>query len=104
MLWQDVLPSRLDASRKAAEAFIRRRAVLSPRDRIGIVTFNKYGHVVLPLTEITRLDAILLCLSSLRAAGGTDLAEGLKAANSLFAQDVALHPTLASAVSSRRVS
>jgi Mg-chelatase subunit ChlD len=51
--------------------------------------------VVLPLTEITRLDAILLCLSSLRAAGGTDLAEGLKAANSLFAQDVALNPTLA---------
>lgn len=93
--WTDCIPSRLEASKKAAEAFIRRRAALSPGDRVGIVTFNNYGRVVLPLTEVTRLDAILLCLSSLRAAGGTDLAEGLKAANSLFAQDVALHPTLA---------
>jgi len=90
----DVAPSRLEASKKAAEAFCRRRAGLSPGDRIGIVTFNNYGRVVLPLTEITRLDVILTCLASLRAAGGTDLAEGLKAANSLFAQDAALHPML----------
>ncbi len=87
--------SRLDASKLAAEAFFRRRAVLSPGDRIAIVTFNNYGRVVLPLTEITRLDVILTCLASLRVAGGTDLAEGLKAANGLFAQDVALNPALA---------
>jgi len=95
MSWTDCVPSRLEASRKAAEAYIRRRAALSPGDRVGVVTFNNYGRVVLPLTEVTRMDAILLCLSSLRAAGGTDIAAGLKAANSLFAQDVALYPTLA---------
>jgi hypothetical protein len=95
MGWTDCIPSRLDASKKAAEAFCRCRAALSPGDRIGIVTFNNYGRVVLPLTEITRLDAILFCLSSLRIAGGTNIAEGLKAANSLFAQDAALHPAVA---------
>ena len=91
----DCAPSRLEASKRATEAFCRRRAALSPGDRIAIVTFNNYGRVVLPLTEITRLDVILACLASLRVAGGTDLAEGLKAANSLFAQDVALNPALA---------
>jgi Mg-chelatase subunit ChlD len=95
MGWTDCVPSRLDASKKATEAYIRRRAALSAGDRIGIVTFNKYGRVVLPLTEITRLDEILLCLASLRVAGDTDIAEGLKAANSLFAQDVALYPQVA---------
>jgi uncharacterized protein YegL len=94
MTWKDVVPCRLDAGKKAAEVYIRRRATLSPGDRIGIVTFNRYGRIVLPLTEITRLDTILMCLASITATGGTDLAEGLKAANSLFAQDVALNPTL----------
>jgi uncharacterized protein YegL len=92
---RDVAPSRLEASKKATEAFCRRRVALSPGDRIAIVTFNNYGRVVLPLTEITRLDVILACLASLRVAGGTDLAEGLKTANSLFGQDVALNPALA---------
>jgi uncharacterized protein YegL len=91
MGWTDCAPSRLEASKKATEAYLRRRAALSPGDRIGIVTFNNYGRVALPLTEITRLDAILLCLASLRVAGGTNIAEGLKAANSVFAQDVALN-------------
>lgn len=95
MGWTDCSPSRLEASKKATEAFCRRRAALSPGDRIGIVTFNNYGRVVLPLTEITRLDVILARLASLRVAGGTDLAEGLKAANSLFAQDVVVHSMLA---------
>jgi len=93
MGWTDCLPSRLDASRKAAEAFIRGRAARSPGDRIGIITFNNHAHVALPLTEIGRLDTILLCLSSLRVAGGTDIAEGLKAAYGLFAQDAVLYPT-----------
>jgi uncharacterized protein YegL len=95
MAWKDCVPSRLDASTKAAEAYIRRRAALSPADRIAIVTFNNYGRVVLPLTEILRLDKIMIHLSSLRAAGGTNIAEGLKAAYGLLAQDAALYPTLA---------
>ncbi len=94
MAWKDVVPCRLDAGKKAAEVYIRRRAALSPGDRIGIVTFNRHGRIVLPLTEITRLDVILMCLASIRATGGTDIGEGLKAANSLFAQDVALNCTL----------
>lgn len=95
MTWKDVVPCRLDAGKKAAEVYIRHRAALSPGDRIGIVTFNRHGRIVLPLTEITRLDVILMCLASIRATGGTDIGEGLKAANSLFAQDVARNPTLA---------
>jgi uncharacterized protein YegL len=93
MGWTDCIPSRLEASKKATEAFCRRRAALSPGDRIGIVTFNNYSRVVLPWTEVTRLDVILFCLASLRVAGGTNLAEGLKAANGLFARDGAVYPT-----------
>lgn len=92
---KDCVPSRLEASRKAAEAFTRRRAALSLGDRVAIVAFNNHGRVVLPLTEVLRLDEIMQRLSSLKTAGGTDMAEGLKTANSLFAQDVARHPTLA---------
>jgi Mg-chelatase subunit ChlD len=77
------------------ETFIRRRRDLSPDDRVAIVTFDWYGRVVLPLTDIRQMDTIMRCLMSIRAGGGTDLAQGLRAANSVFAQDVALHPTLA---------
>lgn len=94
MTWKDCVPSRLEASVKAAEVFIRRRAALSPGDRIAIVTFNNRGRVVLPLTEVVHLDKIMMSLSILRGTGGTDMAEGLKAANALFANDVAQNPTL----------
>ena len=95
MSWKDCAPSRLEASKTATEAYVRRRAVLSPSDRIAIVTFNNRARVVLPLTEITQQGKIGLALSLLRATGGTDIAEGLGAANAVFAQDVALYPTAA---------
>jgi uncharacterized protein YegL len=85
--YTDVKPSRLDASQKGAQIFVRRRAVISPDDRIGVVAFNNHARVVLPLTEVHQLDKILLHIASLRAAGGTDIAEGLRAANDLFARD-----------------
>lgn len=95
MTWSDCVPSRLEASKQAAEGFARKRAALSPGDRIAMVTFNIHGRVVLPLTEIVQLDRILMSLSVLRGAGGTDIAEGLKAANAVFGEDIARNPALA---------
>ncbi len=89
----DCKPSRLEASKKAAKVFICHRATRSPGDRVGIVTFNNHGRVVLPLTEIGQMDTILSYLSGLRVGGGTNIAEGLKAANGVFAHDMDRHPT-----------
>ena len=60
MTWRDCDPCRLEVGKRAAEACIRRRAAISPTDRIGIVTFNNHGRVVLPLTEVLQMDQILL--------------------------------------------
>jgi Mg-chelatase subunit ChlD len=87
MGWRDCKPSRLAASTKATGAFGRRRAALSCGDRLAVVAFNTHAHVVLPLTGIGHLDRIVKHLSTLKAGGGTDIAEGLRVAHDLLARD-----------------
>jgi len=94
MRWTDCDPSRLEASKKAAEAHIRRRATLSLDDRVAIVTFNDHARVVLPLTELHRLNEILHQLRKITAAGWTDIAEGLKAGKKIFLKDLLDNPQL----------
>jgi Mg-chelatase subunit ChlD len=83
----DCNPSRLEASKKAAETYIRQRAKLSPQDRIALVAFNELAHVALPLTDVCRTDTIITSVRSLKAGGGTDINEGLKAAGQILLED-----------------
>jgi len=75
---RDCRPSRLEASKRAAQQFIMRRANLSPRDRIALVSFSEYAEVVLPLTNICDTATITKALKGLHAGGGTDINEGLE--------------------------
>lgn len=92
MTWKDCTPSRLGASKQATETFVRKRASISPDDRVALLTFNDMARVILPLTEIRNINQILFQVSLMLAAGGTDIAEGLKAACHLFRQDTLSHP------------
>ena len=94
MRHKDCQPSRLEASKKAAETYIRRREILFLDDRVAIVTFNDLARVVLPLTELHRLNEILHQLRKITAAGWTDIAEGLKAAMNTFSKDLLDNPQL----------
>jgi len=57
MLSQDVAPSRLEAARAAAKAFV---AALPGRVRIGLVTFAGYATVhMMPTTDHARLQEVI---------------------------------------------
>ncbi|OHB49692.1 MAG: hypothetical protein A2Y10_05920 [Planctomycetes bacterium GWF2_41_51] len=85
MSWTDCQPSRLGASVKAAEAFAYKRYSCSPDDRIGLISFNDTAEIVLELTPIKQIELVKKHLKQLKATGGTDIAEGLKDAEKIFA-------------------
>ena len=85
---KDCRPSRLGAGKKAVESHARKRASLSPQDRVGLVAFTTSATVILPLTDISDTRSIIKGLGKLRAKGGTDMSCGLKAADGMFAADV----------------
>jgi hypothetical protein len=84
---KDCLPSRLAASKKAVEAFMDKRLSCSPNDRFGLIKFNNDAEIVLGLTAIINIELIKRHLDALNVGGGTDIAEGLKAAERVFAED-----------------
>lgn len=75
----DYTPTRLDGAIRAAIDYVKARREQSANDRIAIVAFHTVAEVVLPLTPATDTEAIIKAIRSLRASGGTDIAEGLKA-------------------------
>ena len=80
----DYPPTRLDGGICATLAYTDARGKACPGDRVAVVSFNDAAHVVLPWTAITDRRGIGRALHRLTADGGTDLAEGLRAALSLF--------------------
>lgn len=87
MSWQDCKPSRLEASKIAAEEYVRQRARISPDDRIAIVSFTTKAKTVLPFTSILETEYMIRRIKSLNASGGTDIAEGLKRTKALLCSD-----------------
>jgi Ca-activated chloride channel family protein len=87
MSTEDCKPSRIEASKRAAQQYIMRRAESSPQDRIALVSFSEYAEVVLPLTNITDTATITKALKGLHAGGGTDINEGLEAAERILFED-----------------
>lgn len=80
----DYPPTRLRGGIDATLTYIDTRRKLCPSDRIALVSFNHAAQVVLPLGPITERKMIGRALRRLRDSGGTDLAEGLRAAARLF--------------------
>ena len=85
MAWKDCKPSRLEAGKMAVGKFIARRASLSSTDRIALVSFDSEARVVLPFTAISNRTLIHSAVTGLNAKGGTDIANGLRAAAGIFA-------------------
>lgn len=79
----DCQPSRLEASKQAAQEYVRQRVQRTPGDRIAVVAFSDFGEVILPLTTITRLDFITQGIKKLKVGGGTDLGAGLREAEKI---------------------
>jgi Ca-activated chloride channel family protein len=72
MAADDIEPSRLDAARTAAAAFLDK--VPAPY-RVGIVAFSTHAQVVLPPT--TDRDAARVALFELRLGSGTSISDGI---------------------------
>jgi len=84
----DYEPTRLDGAIRAAVDYVKIRCQQSPNDRIAIVAFHSVAEVVLSLTPVTETESIVEALRSLRAGGGTDIDEGLRAVVEIFASEL----------------
>lgn len=91
MATTDCKPSRLEASKLAAQQFIMRRSESSPGDRIALVSFKEHAKIVLPLTYLYETETIIKYLNSIKAGGGTNINEGLKAAQQILLDDQSLN-------------
>jgi Ca-activated chloride channel family protein len=78
----DVEPTRLDAARSAAEAFLER---VPDELRVGAVAFSSAPHSVLPPTHDR--DRVRLHLETLSADGSTATGDGLAQALELLNED-----------------
>jgi Ca-activated chloride channel homolog len=80
----DVEPTRLDAARSAAEAFLER---IPDELRVGAVAFSATAHSVVPLSNDRQ--QLQLHLDSLNADGSTATGDGLAQALELVRQEKA---------------
>lgn len=89
----DCRPSRLEASKNAAETYVRQRVGISPQDRIGVVAFYDCARVILPLTPIAKTQAIINGIKKLKVGGGTDIPAGLRGAGDILHQQASKDTT-----------
>jgi Ca-activated chloride channel homolog len=87
MAADDLKPTRMDAAKAAAQAFVQRQPSTV---QIGVVSFSEGGFATQAPT--TDQSAILTAISRLSVQRGTSLARGIEA--SLKAIDASLNPTL----------
>ena len=80
MAYKDFRPSRIEAGKEAIIAFAAKRAMLSPKDQLTIIGFNTDANVYLPWSSVCDCQAISRALCQIEADGGTELAQGLMAA------------------------
>jgi Ca-activated chloride channel family protein len=88
MAADDLKPSRIEAAKTAARAFIERQP---PSVQIGVVSFSEGGFAIQPPTDDQ--GAVLAAINRLAVQKGTSLASGIQAALNAIA--VSLNPPLA---------
>ncbi len=84
----DYWPTRLAGGIQAAIEYIDVLAQLRDKDKIVLVAFNHAAKIVHPFLNIECKDEVIYGLRDLRADSGTDIAEGLKKAAELFADEI----------------
>lgn len=72
MTANDLQPSRMEAARQAARAFVES---LPPNTRVGLVSFSSRARIEAPLTRDHA--AVIAAIRSLEAEGGTAIGDGL---------------------------
>lgn len=74
----DYKPSRIGGAQSAVRALVRRKHQLSPRDRVGLVTFDARGKRVINLTPLSPSPApVLEAIDIVKIGACTNLAAGL---------------------------
>ena len=68
----DLKPSRIDAAKQAASAFVRKQPSTV---KIGVVVFSDNAHVILKPTDVQ--EDVLQAIDRLAPQGGTSLSEGM---------------------------
>ncbi len=63
----------------AKEAVARSLELVFPTDRVGVIAFDDAASWVLPMGELSDLDAALAAVGSIQIGGGTDILAGLQA-------------------------
>jgi Mg-chelatase subunit ChlD len=58
-------------------------AAIENKDRVGLVAFNDYGQISIPLTEKEE-DFLIDCIAGLTVKGNTNIGDGLKCASELL--------------------
>lgn len=81
----DYPPSRLEAAKRGASAYLAHRVALSAHDRIAVVSFRGDARVDGPLEEIKgSARRIQNAIDSIAAGGNTSIGAGLRAAEGLL--------------------
>ncbi|NVM30060.1 MAG: VWA domain-containing protein [Candidatus Helarchaeota archaeon] len=88
MFRRDFAPNRIEAVKKAIEAFVRRKYEIDYRDRVALVAFSSKGKVAAELTN--EPDYIIPTLQPLKALGTTGMGEGLAVAIQLLVKEIQL--------------
>lgn len=71
----------------AKEAAIRSLELLAPTDKVGVIQFDDTASWVVPITSLENQGEIIRRIGTIRAAGGTDIYAGVKAASEQLPQD-----------------
>jgi Ca-activated chloride channel family protein len=85
MLTQDMIPNRLEAAKKAVDAWMQNQT----GDRVGLVVFSGEAIVQVPLTFDIQAVSMVLEQADTESVdrGGTDIGEGIRKALSAFPKD-----------------
>ena len=70
---EDVVPTRLDAAKEAARAFVE---IVPPRFRLGLVAFSDTADVLAEPT--TKRSRVLAGVAALQPGGGTAIGDGIR--------------------------
>jgi Mg-chelatase subunit ChlD len=84
MTYKDCRPSRLAASQKALEQYIKARLAISPADRVAVVSFAISARIEMPLTSISKAQSIIDAVMKLKGDGGTDITPGIGTARRIL--------------------
>jgi Mg-chelatase subunit ChlD len=68
--------SKLDLAKEAAARSVE---LLSPLDRVGVITFDSAAAWTVPMTDLSNPGEVINAIGSIRAGGGTDILAGLRA-------------------------